>query len=154
NVLLPKATVKRYVKHTQGSTTLSVTSPADQSAVSGSPVTVTGTTTAGNAVSVAATNTDQTFTTATTSTTAAFDGSFPGDVPIDGGTTVLNVVAVSKNGGTAHVQRSIVFDFVAGTKLLDVTDPPGDDNGPGNYAYPTSDNFKAGAYDIQDFQVY
>ena len=35
-----------------------------------------------------------------------------------------------------------------------MTDPNGDDNGPGNYAYPTSDNFKPGAYDVQDFQVY
>ena len=37
--------------------------------------------------------------------------------------------------------------------LLDVTDPDGDDNGPGNYAYPTSPNFRPGAYDIQRFQV-
>ncbi len=48
----------------------------------------------------------------------------------------------------------MLFDFVPGTLLLDVTDPNGDDNGPGNYAYPTSDNFKPGAYDIQQFQVY
>ena len=34
------------------------------------------------------------------------------------------------------------------------TDPAGDDNGPGTYAYPTSDNFHAGAYDLQRFQVY
>ena len=25
---------------------------------------------------------------------------------------------------------------------------------PGTYAYPTSDNFKPGAYDLRDFQVY
>ena len=36
-----------------------------------------------------------------------------------------------------------------GTVLLDVTDPTGDDNGPGNYAYPTSGNFHPGAFDIQ-----
>ena len=41
-----------------------------------------------------------------------------------------------------------------GTLLFDVTDPNSDDNGPGNYAYPTSDNFKPGAFDIQEFQVY
>jgi glucoamylase len=34
-----------------------------------------------------------------------------------------------------------------------VADPDGDDNGPGNYAYPTSDNFKPGAYDLERFQV-
>jgi carbohydrate-binding DOMON domain-containing protein len=37
--------------------------------------------------------------------------------------------------------------------LLDSADPDGDDNGPGNYAYPTSINFHPGAYDIERFQV-
>jgi carbohydrate-binding DOMON domain-containing protein len=37
--------------------------------------------------------------------------------------------------------------------LLDVSDPNGDDNGPGNYAYPTAGDFHAGAFDIQRFQV-
>ena len=32
--------------------------------------------------------------------------------------------------------------------------PIDDDNGPGNYAYPTSTDFHAGAFDIQAFQVY
>ena len=58
------------------------------------------------------------------------------------------------SGGTAHVARTVVFDFVPGTVLLDVTDPDGDDNGPGNYAYPTSNNFQPGAYDIEQFQVF
>ena len=58
NVVLPAATHSRYVAHTQGTTTLTVTSPADNSSVSGSPVTVTGTTAPGNTVYVAATNTD------------------------------------------------------------------------------------------------
>jgi len=60
---------------------------------------------------------------------------------------------VSPSGGTAHAVRTVVFDFVAGTVLLDVADPNGDDNGPGNYAYPTSDNFHAGAFDILEFRV-
>jgi glucoamylase len=65
----------------------------------------------------------------------------------------LNTVAVSPTGATAHDQRSIVFDFTPGTVLLDVTDPTGDDNGPGNYAYPTSSDFHAGAFDITEFKV-
>ena len=36
----------------------------------------------------------------------------------------------------------------------DTPDPTGDDNGPGNYAYPTAADFHAGAYDMTDFQVY
>jgi carbohydrate-binding DOMON domain-containing protein len=49
--------------------------------------------------------------------------------------------------------RTVVFDFVAGTPLLDVADPSNDDNGPGNYAYPTASDFHAGAFDLQRFQV-
>jgi glucoamylase len=47
-----------------------------------------------------------------------------------------------------------VLDFVPGTLLFDAADPDGDDNGPGNYAYPTSTNFHAGAFDLQRFQVF
>jgi carbohydrate-binding DOMON domain-containing protein len=72
---------------------------------------------------------------------------------VTGGTTVLNTVAVSPSGATAHDQRSIVFDFTPGTVLLNVTDPTNDDNGPGNYAYPTSSNFQPGAFDLTQFEV-
>jgi glucan 1,4-alpha-glucosidase len=150
----PAATYSRYVQHTQGTTTLTVTQPADRAAVAGSPVTVTGTSASGNTVYVAATNTDNTFATTTATTTVAADGTWSAQVPIDGGTTVLTTVAVAPNGGTAHDQRSIVFDFVPGTLVFDLADPAGDDNGPGNYAYPTSSNFHAGAFDIRDFQVW
>jgi glucan 1,4-alpha-glucosidase len=149
----PAATFDRYVRHTQGQTTLSVTAPADLSAVSGSPVTVTGTTAPGNTVYVAATNIDQSPQTTTASTPANPDGSFSVTVPIAGGTTVLNVVAVSPTGATAHAKRTIVFDFTPGAVVLDAADPSNDDNGPGNYAYPTSSNFKPGAFDLQQFQV-
>ena len=49
-------TSSRYVARTQGTTPLTVTSPADGSSVAGSPVTVTGTTAPGNQVYVSATN--------------------------------------------------------------------------------------------------
>ena len=150
----PRSTFQRYVAHTQGTTPLTVTSPADLSAVTGSPVTVTGTTAPGNAVYVTATNTDANSATTSSSTTADAAGAFSLSVAVTGGTTVLNVVAVSATGGTAHVKRTVVFDFVPGTLLLDVTDPSNDDNGPGNYAYPTSGDFHPGAFDIQQFQVF
>jgi glucoamylase len=150
----PAATYSRYVQHTQGTTTLTVTQPANEAAVAGSPVTVTGTSAPGNTVYVAATNTDNTFATTTATTAVAADGSWSAQVPIDGGTTVLTTVAVAPNGGTAYDQRSIVFDFVPGTLVYDVTDLAGDDHGPGNYAYPASSDFHAGAFDIRDFQVW
>jgi glucoamylase len=149
----PRATYDRYVAHTQGTTALTVAAPADQSAVLGSPVTVSGTSTPGNVVYVAATNTDANSATTRASTPVGASGSWSVDVPVSGGTSVINVVAVSPSGGTAHLVRTVVFDFTPGTVLLDVSDPTGDDNGPGNYAYPTAADFKAGAFDIQHFQV-
>ena len=70
------------------------------------------------------------------------------------GTNVLVITATSPTGGTAQTTRTVVNDVVGGTLLLDATDPSGDDNGPGNYAYPTAPAFHPGAYDLQDFQVY
>jgi carbohydrate-binding DOMON domain-containing protein len=67
---------------------------------------------------------------------------------------VLNITATSPSGATARTSRTVVFDFVPGTLLFEAADPLGDDNGPGNYAYPLSDNFKPGAYDIEQFQVF
>jgi len=150
----PSNTAARYITHQQGTTNLTVTSPANMSAISGSPVTVTGTTAPRNKVSVAATNTDTGFATATAEGEAAADGTFSIAVAVTPGTTVITVVATAAGGGTAHTTRTVVWDFVPGTKILDVTDPTADDNGPGNYAYPTAADFHAGAFDITDFQVY
>ena len=149
----PANTYNRYVAHQQGQTSLTVTSPANNSPVNGSPVTVTGTSAPGNTIYVSATNTDNNSQTTIASIKAASDGSFSVSVPILGGNTVLNTVAVSSTGATAHDQRTIFFDFTPGTVLLDVPDPSNDDNGPGNYAYPTASDFHAGAYDITDFKV-
>ena len=151
----PAVTNARYVAHTQGTTTLTVTSPADNSSVAGSPVTVTGTTAAGNTVYVVGDEHRQ---------------QHGDDAGLGHGRRRRLVQRrrhghrrddasstsspCSPTGGTAHVKRTVVFDFVPGTLLLDVTDPDNDDNGPGNYAYPTSGDFHAGAFDIQRFQVY
>jgi glucoamylase len=150
----PANTVERYIDNEQGQTTLTITAPEDNTAVSGSPVTVSGTSEAGNQVDVLVTNIDANFAASSASTVAAADGSFTVDVPITGGVQVITVTATNADGDTAQAKRTIVFDFVPGTVLLDVADPDGDDNGPGNFAYPTSPNFHAGAWDIQRFQVF
>jgi glucoamylase len=149
----PANTVRRYVTNQQQQTALEVTEPQDRTAVPGSPVTVSGTSAPGNTVDVSATNTDANSANTIVTTTAAADGSWSVDVPIQGGTIVLDVVATSPAGATAHQRRTVVFDFTPGTVLLDTADPTGDDNGPGNYAYPTSTNFQPGAFDIERFQV-
>jgi glucoamylase len=149
----PRYTVDRYIRHTQGQTALSVTAPADNILV-GNSVTVTGTTTPGNSVIVAATNTDTDFTTTLHTATVASDGSFSVTIALAGGTYVLNTAATSPSGATARVARTVVFDQPPGTQVAAFDDPDNDDNGPGNYAYPTDAAFHPGAYDIEHFAVY
>jgi glucoamylase len=150
----PADTVDRYVIHHQGATSVTVTAPADKTAVAGSPVTVTGTSAPGNTIDVSATNTEKNSENTVVTTTTGADGAWSVDVPISAGTIVLDVVATDPEGATAHAKRTVVLDLVPGTLLLDTADPAGDDNGPGNYAYPTSSNFHPGAYDLQRFQVF
>lgn len=153
----PSVTYERYVRHQQASTALTVSAPANQSAVTGATatatVTVTGTSVPGNRIYVAATNTDQNSQTTTVTTFADASGKFSVAVPVTGGTTVFNTVAVDPHGATGHDQRAVYYDFTAGTVIFDVSDPAGDDNGPGNYAYPTAADFHPGAFDITDFKV-
>jgi len=149
----PAYTFDRYVRDTQQKTDLNVTAPPDQSAV-GDSVTVTGTSTPGNDVTAAATNTDTSFVTTTHSTTVGAGGAFSLTIPLTGGTWVLNTVATSPSGATARDVRTVVFDQPPGTLIFAADDPDGDDNGPGNYAYPTAPDFHAGAFDIERFEVY
>ena len=149
----PADTYQRYVAHHQGQTTLSLTAPANNSLVTASPVTITGTTAPGNTLYVAATGVDNKSQTTVQVFQPAADGSFSVPMNVSGGLDVLNVVAVAPDGSTAHAERTVFFDVITGTLLLDVADPTGDDNGPGNYAYPTSPDFHPGAFDIQQFQV-
>jgi hypothetical protein len=150
----PRYTTRRYVRRHQGATPLTVTAPADESEV-GSSVDVTGTTAPGNRITIAATNVDPGPPgTTLTETTAGSGGAFSVTVPLTGGTTVLNVTATSPSGDTARTARTVVHDFAPGTLLYETADPTGDDNGPGNYAYPSDPQFHAGAYDIEQFQVF
>ena len=145
NVVLPAVTSSRYVAHTQGTTTLTVTSPADKLVRLRLAGDGHGHDRPGQHRSTSRPRTPtRTRRRRSPRRPPAPDGSFSVDVAVTGGTSVLNVVAVSPSGGTAHAKRTVVFDFVPGTLLLDVTDPNGDDNGPGNYAYPTVRQLQAG----------
>ena len=149
----PAITTARYVTHTQGQTPIAITSPGNLTGVTGPSLTVTGTSAAGSKIVVAATNTDQNSATTTATTTAASDGSWSVSLTIQGGTSVINAVATSATGATGHAEVSVVWDFTPGTVVFSQADPTGDDNGPGNYAYPTASDFHAGAFDITNFQV-
>src|SRR4051812_3053148 len=150
----PRYTTDRYITHTQGTTPLTVTSPADRSAVDGT-VQVQGTTAPGNALAITASNTDNNNASTTVTGTAQDDGTFSIDVPVTGGTSVINIVATDPHtGGTAREVRTVVFDFVPGTLIYETADPDGDDHGPGTFQYPTAGDFHDGAYDLQQFQVF
>lgn len=149
----PANTYDRYVRHLPATTALHLTSPANNTSLATGSVTVSGTATAGDTVYIAATGTDNNSLTTTTQKETDSQGNFSAQLAASPGTTVLNVVAVSPAGGTAHQQVAVVYDFTPGSVLLNIGDPSGDDHGPGNYTYPTSSDFHAGAFDISDFQV-
>jgi glucoamylase len=85
-------------------------------------------------------------------TTADGSGGYSVTVPAAFGTDVITVTATTATG-TGYAQVTVAGDLVGGTTVLDVTDPTGDDNGPGTYQYPTASNFVAGSFDITRFQV-
>ncbi|MEV4318282.1 glucodextranase DOMON-like domain-containing protein [Actinocrispum sp. NPDC049592] len=113
-------------------------------------VKVTGTAPAGVQVEIQATATDAGGVTTVVSTTS--NGTFSAELPTQLGTNVITAAA-TKGRATGYAQRTVASDFVSGTVILDLTDPDGDDNGPGTYGYPTAGDFHAGAFDIQRFQV-
>ena len=85
--------------------------------------------------------------------TAADDGSWSAQVDALFGSDVITASATTSAGATGVARVDVVGDLVGGTTILDVTDPSGDDNGPGTYQYPTAADFVAGSFDITRFQV-
>jgi len=146
------AIVRDRYRRPPGTVPLTVTAPVDGADVSGTSVTVRGTTAPGARVDVAATPTDVGGATAVTSVTAGPDGAFSASAPVGFGTVALTVAATAA-GRTAYAQRTVIGELTGGTTVLDVADPDGDDHGPGTYAYPTAADFHAGAFDLQRFQV-
>ncbi len=149
----PEITANRYVSQAPpAEVPVTLTAPSNGSTIEGETVTVTGTTTPGAQVVAEAADTDAGPPTEVVSATAAADGSFSAAVPIRFGTNVLTVTAAA-GGGTGYAQVTVVGDIVGGTTVADVSDPSGDDNGPGTFQYPTSSDFSAGSFDITRFQV-
>ena len=140
----PAYTFDRYVRHTQGQTTLTVTAPADQT-----PVVDSDDGDRHHGARQQRHRGGHQHRHELHDDDALDDGrrrAAPSrsTIPLTGGTWVLNTVATSPSGGTARDVRTVVFDLAPGTLIFAADDPDGDDNGPGNFAYPTSDNFKPG----------
>jgi len=150
----PNITTARYVTHgAPAAATITLTAPASGSTVEGSTTTVTGTTTPGASVVIASDDTDTGAAATTVTTTADPTGAFSASAGIGFGTDIITVAATTSAGATGYAQTAVVGDVIGGTTVLDVTDPAGDDHGPGTYQYPTSSSFSAGSFDLTRFQV-
>jgi glucoamylase len=150
----PEVTRQRYVTHAPpGALTVSLTAPAAGSQITTATTAVTGTTAPGASVAVESLDTTTGAPSAIGTAVAAADGSFSVTVPVGFGDDVLTASATAPGNATGYAQVAVTSDVTSGTTVLDVTDPTGDDNGPGTYQYPTDPSFHAGAFDLTRFQV-
>jgi len=150
----PAITTARYVTHgAPGTAPVTLTSPSSGTTLESSTATVTGSTTPGAQVVVEADDTDTGAAATTVSTKADATGAFSAAVAIGFGTNEITVAATTAAGATGYAQTAVVGDITGGTTVLDVTDPSGDDNGPGTYQYPTAADFTPGSFDLTRFQV-
>ncbi|HEY5753259.1 MAG TPA: glucan 1,4-alpha-glucosidase [Chthoniobacterales bacterium] len=139
----PAVVARRYASGVQLSVpALAITSPLDGIVADQPEVIVQGTTDA-QRVYVGVGGTVQTVT--------PQNGAFEVTVPLAEINNRITVVAVAADGGTSMRQVSVI---TFGTRLGGLTDPAGDDNGPGSYVYPTNSAFNPGAFDLTGFDVY
>jgi glucoamylase len=152
NLETPDIVTNRYVTHgPPGSLPLTVTSPAQGATVTTSTVTVTGTTTPGAHV-VGESVGPLGGTAGIASTKAGTTGDWTLVLPTYFASTTITVTA-TLHDSTAYVQQYVIGGPLPGTTVLSVSDPTGDDNGPGTYQYPTSTDFTAGSFDLTHFAV-
>ena len=121
---------------------LSVTAPEALSTADSATAVVRGTTSAAKVyVSVNGTATEAPVT----------DGTFTLDVALTGAKNKIIVAAVAHDGGTAVEDRTVLY---YGSRIGALSDPAGDDNGPGTYRYPTNSAYVPGAFDLTGVEVY
>ena len=152
NLETPDIVTNRYVAHGMpGTLPLTVTSPAPGATVTTPTVTVTGTTTPGARVDAESVG-PLGGSAGIASTRADKSGDWTLALPTSFASTTITVTA-TLHRSTAYVQQFIIGGPLPGTTVLSVADPTGDDNGPGTYQYPTSNNFTAGSFDLTNFAV-
>jgi glucoamylase len=150
----PQFTLQRYVAHgPPGTLPVTITAPASGSTLAATSTTVTGTAAPGASVTMESQDTTTGAASAVTSTVAAADGSFSATVPIGFGSNAITVGASTSGLASTGYAQVTVSNEGGGTTVLDVSDPTGDDNGPGTYQYPTDSSFQPGAFDLTRFQV-
>ena len=149
----PRFTTRRYVAHAPpGALNVAIAAPANGSTLAATSTAVTGTTAPGAKVTVSSVDAT-TGGSSVASTVAAADGSFSATVPIGFGSNAITVGASTRGLRNTGYAQVTVSNEGGGTTVLDVSDPSGDDNGPGTYQYPTDPQFHPGAFDLTRFQV-
>jgi glucoamylase len=148
----PGIVTDRYVRHGMpGSLPLTISSPTSGASVNSSTVTVSGTTSPGahvDAEGVGATG----GTAAVASAKADGSGDWSLQLPVGFGSTTITVTATAQRS-TGYAQTLVTNVALPGTQVLAVTDPTGDDNGPGTYQYPTASDFAPGGFDLTGLKV-
>ncbi len=153
NLETPQIVTDRYVAQGMpGTLPLTVTSPTNDESIDSSTVTVTGTTAPG--AHVVAEGVGASGGTAAIAHVKAdpTTGDWTLTLPTGFGSTTITVTA-TLHRSTAYSQLAVINVKLPGTTVLDVSDPSGDDNGPGTYQYPTAADFAAGSFDITNFAV-
>ena len=78
-------------------------------------------------------------------------GRFDLTVPLTEVRNPVTVAAVDRKGGTNEKTATVVS---YGTRIGGLTDPTGDDDGPGTYVYPTNPVYLPGIFDLTGEDVY
>ncbi len=154
NTDTPALTTNRYITSgPPGSLPVTITAPASGTVLATASTTVTGKTAPGAAVAIQTADTTTGAPASVIAVTAAADGSFSATVPVSFGTSAITVTATASGGRSTGYAQVTVTNEGGGSSVLDVTDPAGDDNGPGTYQYPLATAFAPGSFDLTRFQV-
>jgi glucoamylase len=152
NLETPGIVTRRYVtRGMPGTLPVIITSPSDHQIIDSSTVTVTGTTAVGAQVVVESVGGAGGAATVR-SAVADSSGGWSVTVPTGLGQTTITATATLRRS-TGYSQVSVDNVELPGTKVLDVADPSGDDNGPGTYAYPNFSGFVPGAFDLTHLRI-
>jgi glucan 1,4-alpha-glucosidase len=139
----PSVVADRYASgRTRQAPELTVTSPADLSTATSRTIHVTGATSA-KRLYLSVNGAKQ--------RVPVRGGAFDVEITLPSINNQLVLAAIGANGGTAQVVRTAV---AFGTHVGGLTDPAGDDNGPGTYVYPTNPVYIPGIFDLTGTDVY
>jgi hypothetical protein len=80
-------------------------------------------------------------------------GSFSADVPLALGANTIRVTAYNADGVPTTTSVDVI-SRAFGSLVGGLSDPSGDDNGPGTYRYPTNPVYTPGIFDLENVEVY